>query len=305
MNDVLCIGRMTSCDIIFTELQELPELGKEIFCKDLVVKPGGAANTPMALAKLGIKTALLTVLGNDLFGNIIFEYIKQTGVDMSAVHKDNKYRTCVSAVLSTGRERGFVTFYDESKYSFKIEDIEQQIKNSMYIYSDIITCIELPIVEIAKKYKKNIFLDTCWNENIKLDKIKHLLEQIDTFMPNEIEACYITDTDDVELALQRLGQYTNTVVIKLGNKGSIAKQKYNVVRTPSIKGLKPIDTTGAGDLFNAGFIYGCLKGLNLEDSLRIANITGGLAVTFIGGVDESFTIEQVMKYFNSSTANVL
>src|SRR5665647_831080 len=99
MYDVLCAG-LTDCDLIFSELKKFPELGKEVSSKDFIIKPGGAANLPVALTKLGLKIMFSTTLGNDNLGKIVYEYLEETGMDMSAVQTGDKFRTSVSAVLS-------------------------------------------------------------------------------------------------------------------------------------------------------------------------------------------------------------
>ena len=191
MVNVLCVGTLTSCDMIFAGLDEMPEAGKEMFCKDMKVRAGGCAITPVALARLGVDTALLTRLGNDVLGNIVYDMMKSSGMDMSEIILDNGYRTCVTAVLSTSKNRGFATFYDSS---IKIPDktITKAVMNSNYVFSDLGSCLELPaIVTAANKYKRKLLIDTSWIETMELDKIGHVLKCVEVFSPNDMEACRI------------------------------------------------------------------------------------------------------------------
>lgn len=297
MYDVLCAG-LTSCDYIFADLEKIPTLGKEIACRDFIIKAGGAANTPVALTKLGLKAAFCTNIGNDISGKIVNEYLENAGLNMSAVIRDDKYRTSSSAVLSLGEERGFATYFAPYDQEIMTKQIEKFAKESAHIHAYIDECMKLPIIEIAKKYNRTLSVDTAWDEKIRLDDIKHIIKASNIFLTNEIEACSITGAESAEVALDLIGQYAEIVVVKLGEKGCMVKQGDKLFQVPAVKGIKPVDTTGAGDLYGAGFIYGYLKGWDIEKCARFANASGSLAVTFYGGIDESYTLEEVRKYFN-------
>jgi len=296
MYDVLCAG-LTDCDLIFSELSEFPELGKEVASKDFIIKPGGAANLPVALTKLGLKIMFSTTLGKDNLGKIVYEYLEETGMDMSAVQASDKFRTSVSAVLSVGYERGFASYFAKNDKKFIKEQIEKFAPNCNHIHAYIEDCLRIPIIEIAQKYNKTISVDTSWNENIKLVDIKDILRKSNIFFTNEMEACSITETKNVEDALEKLSGYANFVVIKLGSSGSIIKKDNKIIRVPEVKNIKVVDTTGAGDLFCAGFIYGMSKGWDIEKTAYFASASGGLAVTFYGGMDETYTINNVNDYY--------
>jgi sugar/nucleoside kinase (ribokinase family) len=298
MYDVLCLGILTSCDIIFSGLKEMPAEGREIFCKELKIRSGGCANTPVALAKLGVSTTLLTRIGNDTFGRIIYGMMESSGLDMSEVILDDDYRTCVSAVLSTERNRGFATYYDSGK-KLSGEIIKNAISKCNYVFSDLGTCLELPsIITNVKRYNKKLLIDTGWLENMELSSIAHILENVEVFSPNDMEACRITGTDDIEDALDILSKYVDIAVIKLGRHGSIAKKGDKIFRVPARNEFVEVDTTGAGDLFNAGFIFGYLKGWDIQRCLKMGNLTGGFSISFIGGMDDSFTYENISRYMD-------
>jgi sugar/nucleoside kinase (ribokinase family) len=108
------------------------------------------------------------------------------------------------------------------------------------------------------------------------------LRQVDIFAPNASEALQLTGAATVEEALARLAELTPLVIVKRGSEGAIAQAGGRVARAPGIA-VDVFDTTGAGDCFNAGFLYGQLHGLPLEASLRCGNICGGLSTTARGG----------------------
>lgn len=297
MYDVLCTG-LTSCDLIFAKLEKFPELGKEMACEDFLIKAGGAANTPVALTKLGLRTAFCTTLGSDIPGDLVYECLKKTGLDMSSVIQDSKYRTSVSAVLSVGRERGFATYFAEGDNEMMIRQIEKFAPHCSHIHTYIHDCLAMPVVEIAKKYNKTLSIDTAWDETIKLENIKHIVEKSDVFLTNEVESCSIAGTETAEEALEKISKYAKVTVVKLGSKGSIVKQGDRVIRVPVVEGVEPLDTTGAGDLYGAGFVYGFVKGWDMEKAAKFATASGNLAVTFYGGMDESYSLENVLDFYN-------
>ncbi|AUS95997.1 hypothetical protein CDQ84_02795 [Clostridium thermosuccinogenes] len=298
MYDVLCTG-LTCCDLIFAKLEKFPELGKEMVCEDFMIKPGGAANTPVALTRLGMKTAYVTTIGGDTAGNIIYEYLKKTGLDMSSIIYDESQRTNVSAVLSIGKERGFATYFAKANEEMELKRIQEIAPRCRHLHTYIHDCLNMPMLEIAKKNNMTLSVDTAWDESIKLKDIKHIIENADVFMTNEVEACCLTETDDAEKALSLLGEHAKILVIKLGGKGSIVKRGDKIIRVPAAEVGEALDTTGAGDLYGAGFVYGYLKGWDLEETARFASASGSLAVTFYGGMDERYTLERVTELYES------
>lgn len=296
MLDVLCTG-LTCCDLIFSDLEKFPELGKEVAGSDFMIKAGGAANTPMALAKLGMKTQFTTAIGKDVLGKIVYEFMENTGLDMSAVMFEDTFRTSVSAVLSMGYERGFASYFADCSYSRMEKQIEKYLPSCKHIHTYIGDCLNMPVAEIAQRQGKTISLDTAWDETIKLQNIKHIIKKCDVFLTNEVEACSITEVDTAREALELLSEYSKLVVVKLGSKGSIIKYDGRIIEVPGIKDIQVVDTTGAGDLHGAGFVYGMLKGWDVEKCGNFASASGGLGVTFYGGMDYSYTFEAVSLYY--------
>lgn len=298
MYDALCTG-ITCCDLIFTELQKFPELGIEVAGKDFLIKAGGAANAPMALAKLGLKTVFATTLGTDPLGMITYDYMMKSGLDLSAVARDAAYRTSVSAVLSVGYERGFASYFAASTYGAMTRKIEEFLPNCKFVYTYLWDCMNMPVVELSKSYGKTVLLDTSWDDSIKLADIKHLIRQSDVFLTNEIEAYSITGTDQPMEAMKALKELNDFVVIKLGDKGSMLCYLGEITYIPAVKNIPVLDTTGAGDLFGAGLLYGLSRGWNPKKAACFASASGGTAVTFYGGMDESYSLETVEQHFRT------
>jgi sugar/nucleoside kinase (ribokinase family) len=119
----------------------------------------------------------------------------------------------------------------------------------------------------------------------------------DIFLPNSLEARRMTGLSDLEQAARALAKLCPLVVIKDGANGSLACSGENIIHISSIP-VTPIDTTGAGDNFNAGFICAMLKGQPLENCLKWGNITGALSTTEIGGTTYEMTLDKLEKALN-------
>ncbi|OLC98542.1 MAG: hypothetical protein AUH86_04650 [Acidobacteria bacterium 13_1_40CM_4_58_4] len=121
-------------------------------------------------------------------------------------------------------------------------------------------------------------------ENLWADDVKSVLENVDVFLPNEQEACKLAGTSDVRGALDALSELVPIVVIKCGPQGAIAKRGQERFRAASLS-VQPVDTVGAGDSFNAGFLHKFILGAKLQDCLEYGNVMACLSTTRAGGTE--------------------
>ena len=294
MYDVLCLG-ITCCDLTFAGLNVLPELGKEYACKEFYIKPGGAANTPVALTKLGVKTLYASIIGKDHLGNIIFTYLQNTGLDMSAVLHSDEYHTNVTAVFPIGDERAFASYFPEYDNRILIESLKKNIPFCRHVHAYVDDCINIPIIDIVKENNKSLSVDMGFNEKIRIIDIENVLRNCEIFFANEMEANGLTEKTDVYEALEEIMKYAKTAVIKRGSKGSIMMTGGELYKIPPIEKVCVKDTTGAGDLYSAGFIYGIIKGWDMHKSALFASASSTLGVTFYGGMDEEYKLENILQ----------
>lgn len=289
--DVLCIAE-TCCDMIFGGLERLPVPGDEEYCREFAVKAGGGSNTAMGLARLGMHTRLLTQLGRDPLGETTYRFIAETGVDMAAVRYTDSVQTAVSAALSTSADRAFASF-GGSAFSVPTEFLEEQIRDCRHVHTFLGYCAAFPIAQLCKQYHKTLSLDMTGGDLAGLEEIAPLLRQCSVFTPNDREACRLAGTEDVQQALRVLAEYCPNVVITCGAEGSISCCEGVEDHAPAIRLDAVKDSTGAGDLFCAGYLCAFLNGWKPERRLQYANSSGALAVTYLGGIDAAFTKERV------------
>ncbi|MCR4401610.1 MAG: carbohydrate kinase family protein [Firmicutes bacterium] len=282
MLDVLIITPCIFGDVIFTGLCEMPSLGQEIYSRGFGFCPGGlGANAGIAMARLGMKAAVVSRVGRDLLGDLLCRRLDAEGVDVSRVVRTESLPTAVSVALSFERDRCFVTYPHPSRLVEPLPiDVESvRLARHVLVSGPDVTRENLSLI---RDMSVGITLDVGWDATNDPDAVLDLLRFVDVFVPNEVEACGITGTRDPRDAIEVLSRYVSMPVIKLGARGSMAIKDGRLVEVPSIE-VEPVDTTGAGDVFAAGLLYGYLHGWGIEECLRLANVCGALSTQGVGG----------------------
>jgi sugar/nucleoside kinase (ribokinase family) len=137
-------------------------------------------------------------------------------------------------------------------------------------------------------------LDTNWDPSGMWDGgLTRLLPKCDVFMPNQAEACHIAHRDGLSEALDVLAVQVPTLAVKLGPEGGLGRSEELTVRAPALP-VEVVDTTGAGDSFDAGFLYGYLHGWPLARSLRLACACGSLSTRVAGGTAGQPTLAEAL-----------
>jgi len=288
MKKVLCIAECC-CDVIFGDLDRIPALGQEEYSRYFAVKAGGGANTAMGLARLGVPTRFLTRLGNDLMGRLVLDCLVESGLDIESFTPEEGVQTPVSAVMSTKKDRCFVSFMGSGGAFITTDRLEKEIAACDHVHTYIGYCLAYPIVRLCQKYGKTLSLDTSWTEHEKPGKLEPVLSYASLFTPNDKEAMQITGAKTPQAALEILADICPGTVVTIGEKGSIAMISGKIHHQDCISYGPVLDSTGAGDMFCAGLIYGYCRGLALEKCMEIASHTSGLCVTYYGGYDKLFS----------------
>lgn len=279
--DILVSGSCY-CDLIYTGLQEMPRLGADVFSQGFDMVPGGTYYTVNILHLLGLQSAWICDFGNDFFSRFLLEQAVHDGLDTSLTRRFDRPRRVVSSSFSFLQDRGFMSYEDEPFNQPSYEELAALNFRSM-----IIPGIEgWETIQSAARLRQSrdliLFLDCQHSEKmIEIPGMREALGNVDIFAPNECEALRFTGEDTLEKALAELAKWVPLVVIKRGKKGSIARRGDVVWEVPGIR-VDVIDTTGAGDSFNAGFMYAYLQGFPVAQCLRYGNVVGGLSVTARG-----------------------
>jgi len=280
-------------DIIYSGLSELPQLGKEVFSKYFKISVGGGViTTAIGLAKLGAKSGAITKVGTDFMGKFIINELQYNGVltDGVLVREEN---TPITSVISFKGERAFVSYVEKDKEDLSACNLKLlKVGDHIHIKS---TNHLKTLIAFSKELGISTSVDMSWNTISDLGNISPFLKDIDIFFLNELEALCLCKADNIQAAANYLlSKGCKIIIIKRGKNGSLLFTLDKTIKADSLP-VEPLDTTGAGDSFSAGFLFGFLNGLNLEESLIIANICGGLSVTALGGCTSSPTFLELQK----------
>ena len=302
--EVTALGEL-NVDIILNDIDGFPEMGKEKFAGKMTVALGSSTAIFAAnVACLGARTAFAGMVGRDSFGSLVSESLRAKGVDTRFLIESPDYATGATLVMSYDEDRANLT-YQGAMDHMGFDDLNPDIfRESRHIHiSSVFMQSALKrdfsrIFEAAESGGVTLSMDTQWDPKEGWDfDCAAILPHVDVFMPNETELKAITRTDDLSGAISRIRPYLRQVaVIKCGSRGSIlVKKDGEVSEMPSFLNSHVVDSIGAGDSFNAGFVYGYVKGMSLTECQRLGNLTGAVNTTAAGGTGAFTSREAVIR----------
>lgn len=254
---------------------------------------GDALNEAVILAKMGKKVRLETVIGDDHAGRFIIERCRENGIMIKERQIRKDITTGINVVLvQENGERNFLTNPKGSLRTLTLNDIHMPFDGrakilcfaSIFVFPEIKTDQLVRIFSQAKKQGMTVCADmTKRKGNETLEDMAEAFTYIDYLMPNEEEAYMLTGEQDAGGAAGRLIEAgVKHVIIKCGKKGCLVKTKKETYLVPASEGVACVDTTGAGDSFAAGFLYGLSERWELRRCAEYANRCGARAVSVMG-----------------------
>lgn len=283
--DVLVVGRPT-WDLVFTGLPNWPVIGQEVYADGLTVSPGGTFNGVAALARLSVNVGMVGSVGNDEWSLLGVQSMEAEGVSTEHIAVLDQPMPALSICMTHGGDRGFVSYEPTDPqlngrcvaYALK----QLQTVNAKYLQA----CLNPDLAAYAKAAHKRgmkIIVDCGWDEPWLTSRgIRALMRQADIVFMNTLEALTITGESRIDRAMDKLGDLVSFVVVKRGEQGSSAVVHGKQYSAPGLS-VDVVDATGAGDCFNAGFMYGLLHERSVEECLLYGNICGASAVQQPGG----------------------
>lgn len=300
--DVYVYGDV-NIDLVIPGVDKFPLPGQEdvVDIMDTFVG-GGAAVFTLGIGKLGLKSAFQGSVGNDCYGDFIKKEFTKREIDQSLLTTSQNNKTGISISFTNENDRSFLTYrgtnseIDLSKIDLEGVKASRHIHLTGYMGRDN----HQQYLDLVKKVKENgdttISFDVGWDDSGQWYKgIYDLFPYIDVLFMNETEAIHYSGKETAQEAIADFGKTCSLVAAKLGSKGSIALKDGERYEAESYK-VKAVDTTGAGDSFNAGFVYGFLKGKSVEDCLKYGNACGAFSVTALGG-NTGFPLEAELNQF--------
>lgn len=278
---------------IFGQVERVVEEAK-------LVIGGSGAITACGAARLGLSAGLVAVVGDDFFGRFMQESLTERGVDVSGIAVDGKRPTGVSVVLLRGQDRAILTALGTipELAAPAVDDARLRATRHLHVSSFFLQHrlrLELAgLLSDARAAGATTSIDPNWDPREEWDGgLLDALADTDVLLVNGEEAKRIAHEDDVEAAARKLAERGSMVVVKLGEDGAFAVDAARFVRAPAMH-VDVVDTVGAGDSFDAGFLAGFLAARPLEDSLALACACGSLSTRVGGGTSGQPTLAEAM-----------
>jgi sugar/nucleoside kinase (ribokinase family) len=271
--DVACVGPVF-LDLTFAGLEEIPLPGQERFASGLHVSAGGMANVAVGLTRLGLSTALVTAVGRDVAGEYLRRVLAADGID---VHGPEPDRTPVTAILPAAGDRAMATF--DPHVALSREDVSSLAARAIVA--------NVAYAHVASNGETLYAL--VGDSDAGAGGLPDGSERADVLFANEDEAKRLAGCDDADDAARRLATRFRSVVVTLGPHGAIGIEDGCDPVHAAAPPVAVADTTGAGDLFAASYVWADLMGLPLKQRLGWAVLYASLSVGEATAQDGAFS----------------
>ncbi|MFL5796616.1 MAG: carbohydrate kinase family protein [Actinomycetota bacterium] len=261
---------------------------------------GSGAIVACGAARLGLAVALCGVVGDDLFGRWIRDQLASRGIGVEGLVVDAARPTGFTVVLSKPHDRAILThpgtisaLRGESVDPALLSEARHVHVSSYFLQRGLAR--DLPgLFDDAHARGATTSIDPNWDPSETWDSgLLDVLTRTDLFLPNATEASRIAHVEQIDRAVLSLARSARIVVAKLGAEGAVAAQGSRLVPAAGIP-ADPLDTTGAGDSFDAGFLASWLAAEPLERCLATGNACGSLSTRALGGVDGQPSTDEVV-----------
>ena len=269
-------------DVVAAPLKSWPRLGTEVITERVEIAAGGFAIAAIALRRLGIAVTLGTVLGDDRPGAYLASQIAAEGIERVGPNADS---TAVTLALNGEGDRAFVTAGPPQG------DVLARAGAAAFAARPGARWLHLSgrgfwAAAVAREARRRgMFIsldcgtDAAW---LASEAFKDILGLVDIYLPNALEATLVTGTEDLRAAARVLGELVPAAIVKLGAGGVLQVRGQDVRHEPALP-QTPVDTTGAGDVFDAGYIAGRLYGFSEDEATALGQFAAGQALRALGG----------------------
>lgn len=310
---VSIVGEL-NVDIILRGIDGFPELDKEKLASEGKITLGSSsAICAVGLSRLGIKVNFIGAVGDDILGEYILRFLSRERVGIERIKRVTNSNTGFTVSLTYPENRALITYtgvmedftYDEKDKEFICNSSDHLHISSYFLQKRLQKDIKELFIS-AKEKGITISLDPGWDpEDRNWDKLIELFPLIDILFVNEIEAKRIYHSkfglkeSSIDVISEGLSKDIKTLVIKLGEKGALAVDNGKKYFRPGFR-INVVDTTGAGDSFNAGFLYGRLNNYDIDRCLLLGNACGALSCTGVGGTTMFPTLRELKEFLEST-----
>jgi len=289
--DLSVVGEL-NLDLVLYGLPPHFELDREHLAASLSLTLGSSsAIFAHNFALLGNRVSFHSATGDDPLGQICLERLKESGVDVSTVRKFSGKQTGLTVILPQPEKR-FILTYPGVMAEMRFADLDlarvfdaRHLHLSSFFLQQALRPRVADLFRLAKESGLSTSLDTNDDpENRWEADVLDVLKWVDVLLPNEQEACRLARVDDPARALEFLASQVPLVIMKRGEKGAVARRGSENLESSSAK-VTAVDTIGAGDSFDAGFLHQFLRGARIPECLAYGNLAGALSTTRSGGTE--------------------
>lgn len=290
--DISIAGEI-NLDLILYGLPASMPVERELLASDFQLTLGSSsAILAHNLATLGTKTGFITRLGSDSLGAIAIERLAASGVDVSRVIRaEGASATGVTILLHHGGSRHILTYLGTMAEMTRADLDFDYLASARHFHLSSLFLqrgLHPDLPQLFRDLKRSgltLSLDTNDDPADRWDGVlDELLDLVDILLPNEAEACRIAHRDTLEEALAVLSRHVPMIVVKRGARGALVQRGGERILVDPVT-VEPVDSIGAGDSFNAGFLSAWLRGADPQAAAMAGNIAGALSTLRPGGTE--------------------
>jgi sugar/nucleoside kinase (ribokinase family) len=305
---ILVAGELNP-DLVLRNCASFPSPGKEVRVDDLDLTLGSSsAICAVGLARLGDSVSFASLVGADAYGDFCIDFLRGRGVDASMVERRSELKTGITVSITSATDRALVT-YPGAIAVLRAEDLPDQVFTgydhfhvSSWFLQDGLRPGLKERFAAARRAGLTTSLDPGYDPSEQWSStLLDVLAEVDVFLPNEVEIRGITGCSGLDAGMRKLDNGELLVVGKLGVDGCMARYQGETIRVAALP-VEVVDTTGAGDSFNAGFLHAWLRKQGLSDCLRFASACGALSTRGLGGTATQATEKEATDYLEACAA---
>ena len=279
-----------------TTVSSIPGVEETVLGFDFYKHHGGpVANSLVTLQRLGMKTAYMGMLGNDEYGNFIADGMKTEGVDIHSLRLTDDERTPFSIVMvDASTKKRSIVFNPGCSLTVPEDCVDtEMVKSAKLLHADFYT----PAVRAACEAARSTGVPISVDADGLYPGLEELLQCANIFMPAREIGCELVGEDDPPKAAEKLlKKYKlDLVVVTRGKEGSVTVTPGETVSVPGFE-IEPVDTTGAGGVFQGAYLYGYLHDWPAERAARFANAAAALMCSGMNGWGDIPTLMQVEEF---------
>jgi sugar/nucleoside kinase (ribokinase family) len=311
----------TTVDFFVSGLEHIPSFGGDEFRPDNltycnrpvnIVLGGNGANSAYVLATLGAQVILSSAVGYDKPGDMAFDWLAEQEVELHAINRRSNYTTSTNTIITDDTLNRISFFHAGASDSFRLEDIPSKVFRKAGVllltgYSLLPQLRSEGYLSILSTARRNgaitaFDIGPAIGQPVKLAELAPLLPTIDYLITNDYELAICTGSQDLETGIaQLLESGAKYVVVKQGKDGALVRGENLRIDEPGFA-VSARFTVGAGDSFNAGFLYGIGQSWDPARAVRFGNATAALVVSSAQGVLGSPAAEQVEAFVNENSS---